>query len=203
MKFVVMTGGTAGLGQVAAQRISAVPDTRLLVGARTTSPGLFDTAPLDLSRLASVRDFAATLSATKIDVLVLNAGVQLATNANRTEDGFETNFAVNHLAHYLLLRSLLPQLADDATVVITTSDTHDPKTNSFGAPRDLDPESLAHPASPGRFRAGFRAYSASKLCNILTVRALAPRSRDCASSPTTPASPQEPHSNATGRRGRA
>jgi NAD(P)-dependent dehydrogenase (short-subunit alcohol dehydrogenase family) len=175
MRTVVMTGGTAGLGQVAARRIDAEPDTRLLVGTRSASP--FETLPLDLSRLASVREFAhattETLGGARIDALVLNAGVQLATNENRTEGGFETTFAVNHLAHYLLLRSLLDNLADDATVVITTSDTHDPATNSFGAPRELDVEALAHPTSPGGFKAGFQAYSASKLCNILTARALA------------------------------
>src|SRR5262249_37306214 len=61
------------------------------------------------------------------------------------------------------------------TVVITTSDTHDPRVNPLGAPKQLDPERLAHPRSQGRtgFVAGFRAYSASKLCNLLTARALA------------------------------
>jgi NAD(P)-dependent dehydrogenase (short-subunit alcohol dehydrogenase family) len=45
----------------------------------------------------------------------------------------------------------------------------------MGAPRDLDPELLAHPPTDGKtgFGAGFRAYSASKLCNLLTARALA------------------------------
>ena len=175
MRTVVMTGGTAGLGLVAARRIAAEPGTRLLLGTRTTGPG--ETLPLDLARLASVRDFARavpkTLGTTPIDALVLNAGIQQATNGNRTEDGFETTFAVNHLGHYLLLRMLLPSLAEDATVVITTSDTHDPKTNSFGAPQDLDPAALAHPSTRGGFTAGFRAYAASKLCNLLTARALA------------------------------
>jgi hypothetical protein len=68
-------------------------------------------------------------------------------------------FGVNHLAHDLLLRLLLPKLAYGATVVLTTSDTHDPKTNPL-APKQLYPEQLAHP--PGRrrrmgFSAGFRA----------------------------------------------
>ncbi len=177
MTTVVMTGGTAGLGQVAAQRINAKPKTTLLIGSRTAGP--LETSPLDLSRLASVREFAVatteTLGATRIDVLVLNAGIQLASNEHRTEDGFETTFAVNHLAHYVLLRLLLPTLADHATVMITTSDTHDLRTNSLAAPRDLDPEALAHPPVDGRtgFVAGFRAYAASKLCNLLTARALA------------------------------
>jgi NAD(P)-dependent dehydrogenase (short-subunit alcohol dehydrogenase family) len=173
-----MTGGTSGLGQVAAQRITAAPDTRLLIGARTSREP-FETLRLDLTKLASVRQFAQatheTLGANPIHALVLNAGVQVPDINHRTEDGFETTFAANHLAHYLLLRLLLPRLADDATVIITTSDTHDPETNPMGAPKSLDPELLAHPRPDGKsgFRAGFRAYAASKLCNLLTARALA------------------------------
>ena len=169
MKTVVMTGGTAGLGQVAAQRIAAVPETRLVLGARGERPG---TLPLDLARLASVREFADAVDAPGVDVLVLNAGTQQPTNDTTTEDGFETTFVVNHLAHYLLLRLLQPKLSATATVVITTSDTHDPKTNSFAAPRELDPQALARPGGGG-FKGGFQAYSAAKLCNILTARALA------------------------------
>ncbi len=164
VKTVVMTGGTTGLGQVAAQRLG---DARLILGARTEKPG---TLPLDLTRLASVRAFAEAVDAPSIDTLILNAGTQQPTNATTTEDGFETTFSVNHLAHYLLLRLLQPRLT--GTVVITTSDTHDPKTNAFAAPRDLDPEALARPGGGG-FKAGFQAYAASKLCNILTARALA------------------------------
>jgi NAD(P)-dependent dehydrogenase (short-subunit alcohol dehydrogenase family) len=130
MKTVVMTGGTSGLGQVAAQQIFETPDTRLLLGAGAKRETAIETWPLDLSRLARVRAFAQameeTRGATQIDALVLNAGTQFATNDRGTEDGFATTFAVNHLAHYLLLRLLLPKLAHGATVVITTSDTHDP-----------------------------------------------------------------------------
>lgn len=175
---VVMTGGTSGLGQAAAGRIRSAPDTRLLVGARPSLASI-GTWPLELASLASVREFAAAvtdeLGATDIDTLVLNAGTQFSDLNHRTQDGYETTFAVNHLAHYLLLRLLLPKLADSATVILTTSDTHDPKTNPLGAPRDLDPELLAHPPTDGKtgFGAGFRAYAASKLCNLLTARALA------------------------------
>jgi NAD(P)-dependent dehydrogenase (short-subunit alcohol dehydrogenase family) len=52
--------------------------------------------------------------------LVLNAATQFGNVDQRTEDGFETTFAVNHLAHYLLLPLLRPRLADGAIVVITT-----------------------------------------------------------------------------------
>ena len=65
-------------------------------------------------------------------------------------------FGVNHLAHDLLLRLLLPKLAYGATVVITTSDTHDPKTNPL-APKQLYPEQLIHPA--GADGSGFQLDS--------------------------------------------
>ena len=180
MKTVVMTGGTAGLGEVGAQQISRNPNTRLIIGARASrAPTGVTVLPLDLARLASVRAFADAvldrLDCAGIDALVLNAGTQFPNVDERTEDGFETTFAVNHLAHYLLLRLLLPKLAEHARVVITTSDTHDPKTNPIAPPLHADAELLAHPdhRTERRFIAGFRAYSASKLCNLLTARALA------------------------------
>jgi NAD(P)-dependent dehydrogenase (short-subunit alcohol dehydrogenase family) len=185
MTTIVMTGGTSGLGQIAAQRMAGVPGTRVLVGARGSASGAIETLPLDLTRLTSVREFAGALAKslgdTPIDALVLNAGVQFPNIDQRTEDGFEAMFGVNHLAHYLLLRLLLGKVADGATVVITTSDTHDPKMVPMG-PKALDPELSAHPKpqeKPTGFTDGFKAYASSKLCNLLTARALA-CSRDAA-----------------------
>lgn len=176
MTTVVMTGATAGLGEVAAQVIFHTPDTQLIVGARGHGPAGITTVPLDLARLQSVREFAQgvrdRLGPTQIDVLVLNAGTQYPGIDQRTEDGFETTFAVNHLAHYLLLRLLSPKLAQGATVVITTSDTHDSALNPM-APKELDPEKLARPKGKPASLSGFRAYSASKLCNLMTARAFA------------------------------
>jgi NAD(P)-dependent dehydrogenase (short-subunit alcohol dehydrogenase family) len=175
MKTVVMTGGTAGFGAFAAQRISNTPDTKLILGARDTKNSSIDALPLDLAHLANVRSFVQALTkkldGTKIDILILNAGAQFGNTKQRTEDGFESTFAINHLAHYLLLRLLTPSLAQNATVVITTSDVHDPKMNPLG-PKKLDPETLAHPEGKGKgFIPGFRAYSSSKLCDLLTARA--------------------------------
>lgn len=174
-----MTGGTSGLGEVAARQIAGTPATRLVLGARRGARSAIETLPLDLARLASVREFAQrVIQGTGdglIDGLVLNAGIQFPNLDQRTEDGFETTFAVNHLAHYLLLQLLLPRLAQGATVVITTSDTHDPKDNPMG-PKELDPELLAYPPSRSHrtgLSAGFRAYAASKLCDLLMARGLA------------------------------
>jgi NAD(P)-dependent dehydrogenase (short-subunit alcohol dehydrogenase family) len=175
MKTVVMTGGTAGFGAVAAKRISDTPNTKLILGARDTKNSSIDVLPLDLELLSNVRSFVQALTAkldgTKIDILILNAGAQFGNTRQRTEDGFESTFAINHLAHYLLLKLLTTSLAKNATVVITTSDVHDPKMNPLG-PKKLDPETLAHPNGKGNgFIPGFRAYSSSKLCDLLTARA--------------------------------
>lgn len=174
MRTVVMTGGTSGLGAVTAAELAREADTRLILGSRGCVP------PLDLTRLASVRTFAAEVLSRvdRIDALVLNAGVLSADADGRTADGYETTFAVNHLSHYLLLRLLLDRLADGARVVLTTSGTHDPAQKaSLPTPRHADARLLAHPdQDPDRDAnagvAARRAYTASKLCAVLTARAL-------------------------------
>jgi NAD(P)-dependent dehydrogenase (short-subunit alcohol dehydrogenase family) len=177
VKTVVMTGGTAGFGAVAAKRIFKTPNTKLILGARDTRSSSIETLPLDLARLEDVRSFVQALTkkldGAKIDILILNAGAQFGNTKQRTGDGFESTFAINHLAHYLLLRLLTPSLAKGATIVITTSDVHDPKMVPFG-PKELDSEALAHPKDDDKgFMPGLRAYASSKLCDLLTARAFA------------------------------
>ncbi|MDG4767704.1 SDR family NAD(P)-dependent oxidoreductase [Solwaraspora sp. WMMD406] len=193
MKTIVMTGGTSGFGAETRMRLVTQPGTQVLSGTRSvvpggpdTAPGDSDTLPLDLARLDSVRAFAQAvtdrLDGTPIDALVLNAGLSFRTGDRRTVDGFETTFAVNHLGHYLLIRLLMPYLAPKATVVVTTSGTHDPDHGTLlpTPPRHANARLLARPETdPERDTdprsAGGRAYTSSKLCNVLTVRALATR----------------------------
>lgn len=179
MSATVMTGGTSGFGAIAAERISGADGMLLVHGARhAASTG--EVLPLDLSSLDSVRAFATAVleRSDRIDALVLNAGMIRSDVAARTVDGFETTFAVNHLAHYLLLRLLLPALADRAVVVATTSGTHDPATGAgMVPPRHADAGSLAHPERDPDLdshprKAGQHAYTASKLCTVLTMRML-------------------------------
>ncbi|MFI6900644.1 SDR family NAD(P)-dependent oxidoreductase [Nonomuraea sp. NPDC050394] len=195
---MVMTGGTSGFGTTAAARLTR-GGARLILGARRPVPGS-ESIPLDLTDLASVRAFATSVRerlaeppgtpgtpdtpdtpGTRVDALVLNAGLIRPDVAGRSADGFETTFAVNHLAHYLLIRLLLPTLADGAIVVLTTSGTHDPATGAgLTPPRHADADLLAHPdRDPGRDprprKAGEHAYTASKLCAVLTARELSGR----------------------------
>lgn len=181
MSTMVMTGGTSGFGAIAAERLQRADGARLILGARGPTSAA-ESLPLELAELDSVRAFAAAVRArlgdTPINAVVCNGGVIRPDVTERTVDGFETTFAVNHLAHYLLLRLLLPALADGAIVVLTTSGTHDPATGAgLATPRHAGAELLAHPdrdpdidAKPSK--AGEHAYTASKLCAVLTVRSL-------------------------------
>lgn len=177
-RVVVMTGVTAGLGAHALEDIASRPDMRVIIGARGSgrrAPAGVEVIPLDLASLASVRQFAEAvmwrLAGTRIDILVLNAGMQSPTNEGRSADGYELTFAVNHLAHYLLARLLLPCMAEHGRLIITTSETHDPAVTPI-APKTLEPHRLAYPDKNG-FGSGIRAYAASKLCNLLTAQSFA------------------------------
>ena len=179
---IVMTGATAGIG-AAAVPLLAGASTRLIVGARSESVAAAETLSLDLASLASVRGFAvaviAALGDTRIDALVLNAGMQRPDVAARSAEGHELTFATNHLGHHLLLRLLTPHLSDGARIVITSSGTHDPAEKTpVPPPRHADAALLADPErdpqrDPNPITAGMRAYSTSKLCNLLTARHLA------------------------------
>jgi NAD(P)-dependent dehydrogenase (short-subunit alcohol dehydrogenase family) len=96
-------------------------------------PGKLDLIHLDNNSLASVRAGAADfLSKSSIlNVLVNNAGVMM-TPEGRTQDGFETQFGVNHLAHFLLFQLLKPTLLASATpafasrvINVSSSSHHD------------------------------------------------------------------------------
>ncbi|WP_421849219.1 SDR family NAD(P)-dependent oxidoreductase [Novosphingobium sp.] len=184
---VVMTGATSGIGLKAAERLLSLPDMQLIVGARDPdrAPAILrrkaQLITLDLADLGSVASFAhEARKLGKINVLALNAGVQNVKDT-RTADGFEATFAVNHLAHFHLVQALQGDLRPSGRVVITASGTHDPaeKTGMPG-PRHADAQLLAYPETdPDRdakpVTAGRRAYTASKLCNVLMARELARR----------------------------
>jgi NAD(P)-dependent dehydrogenase (short-subunit alcohol dehydrogenase family) len=183
---LVMTGATSGIGLAAMRALLARGVRQPVIGVRNPANipldlvKRVDARALDLNSLASVRAFAAGLEATPIEALVLNAGGQVSDVA-KSADGFERTFAVNHLAHYLLARLLLPQMAKSGRIILTASGTHDPERKTgMPPPKHADAHKLANPAiDPERDvsagTAGRRAYSASKLCNVMTGRELAVR----------------------------
>jgi NAD(P)-dependent dehydrogenase (short-subunit alcohol dehydrogenase family) len=123
-----------------------------------------DTFVADFASLESVRGLAAELRSRldRIDVLVNNAG-GVHDKRVLTADGFETTFAVNHLAGFLLTELLkdLVVAAAPSRIVFTASDSHYMGTMDFD---DLG------------FAQGYaimKAYGRSKLANVLYTRSLA------------------------------
>jgi NAD(P)-dependent dehydrogenase (short-subunit alcohol dehydrogenase family) len=185
-----MTGATGGIGLAAAERLVSEPGIELTIGARrpTALPlsltGRVRALELDLADLDSVRAFADEAGALgPIDSFIGNAGMQVGKPA-LSRQGFDLTFATNHLAHYLLLRMLQPSMAQRGRVILTSSGTHDPVLKTgMPAPRHARAEWLAHPERDPQHdgsagTAGRRAYSASKLCNVMTIREAAVRWQD-------------------------
>lgn len=124
---IVMTGGTSGIGAEALNKITENERATVFVGARNANRTLLNgakTLTLDLSSLDSVRVFAENVLESiyphKIDLLILNAGVQADKNSEVGADGFNLTFTINHLCHYLLMRLLLPHIADNGKILITS-----------------------------------------------------------------------------------
>ena len=134
---------------------------------RAESPSVAsDSLLCDFADQAAVRRLAEDLLRTcpRIDVLVNNAGA-VFSRRTVTPDGIEATFAVNHLAGFLLTELLLDRLRESAParIVFTSSEGHQCGT------LDLDDIGFEHGYSI------MRAYSRSKLANVLTARHLARR----------------------------
>lgn len=120
----------------------------------------------DLNALASVREAARAVLeiGAEVQCLINNAGI-VSMSAQRSADGFERVFAVNHLAHHLLTQLLMPRMRSGARVINVASCAHVKGT--------LDLGQVADPLSkPYRAQA---AYAQSKLANVLHAFALARR----------------------------
>src|SRR5690606_19350461 len=124
-KRIVVTGANGGLGREIARQLAQRGATVVLTsrdaqkGADARADVLQDVPDanlavelLDLGSLVSVRAFAERVTAGgDLDGLVANAGV-MALPHRPTEDGFETQFGVNHLGHFALTGLLLPALLE-------------------------------------------------------------------------------------------
>jgi NAD(P)-dependent dehydrogenase (short-subunit alcohol dehydrogenase family) len=120
---------------------------------------------LNLLKLSSVKQFADTFLARhdQLHILMNNAGVMMCP-FGLSEDGIETQFATNHVAHYYLTQLLLPVLEKSAPsrVVNVSSIGH---RIPF---KQLNLDTISDPATYNRVI----HYSKSKTCNILFTREL-------------------------------
>lgn len=92
-----------------------------------TNLGELVTIELDLASLTSVRNCANSLlkDEARIDLLINNAGVMMCPKSY-TDDGYEMQFATNHLGHFLLTLMLLPKIVQSpaARIVNVSSMAH-------------------------------------------------------------------------------
>ena len=179
-KRCVVTGATSGIGYATVEALLGLGAELVFVGrnpGRTAAAAkAFESAAeeagapppqqelADLSRMAEVADLASRLadSGKPIDALVNCAGVYTAKRT-LTAEGLEMQFAVNHLAPFLLTTKLLPAMSAGSRIATVSSGSH-----YYGWMRWNDLSLRGH-------YLGLWAYEQSKLANVLFSYELARR----------------------------
>jgi NAD(P)-dependent dehydrogenase (short-subunit alcohol dehydrogenase family) len=170
-KTVLITGASAGIGKAAARALAGMGASvfmmsrdrsrgeaaRSEIAAATGNPRI-EFLACDLSRPAEVRAAADAFLAghDRLDVLINNAAI-IPYRRTKTADGLETQFAVNHLAYFLLTDRLLDRLRASAPsrIVLLSSGLHRRADINFD---DLQSEKSYR---------GMKVYGRTKLMNLL------------------------------------
>ena len=178
-KTVLVTGATDGIGKETARRLAEM-GARVFVAGRNPEKGAIAVRDIatntgtdrteflqaDLSVQADVRGLAKAVRerTDRLDVLVNNAGV-IMFRREETRDGIEMTFGLNHLNYFLLTHELLDLLkaSAPARIVSVASIAH------RRAVIDLNDLQLTNGFG------SWKAYSRSKLANIMFTYALARR----------------------------
>lgn len=173
-KFAVITGASSGIGVETARALAAT-GIKLFLPVRNREKaeaalrGFFDPERMELidmdhSSLESVRAGAEGILAKtdKINILVENAGIMAVPDLQHSKDGYELQFATNHLSHFLLFQLLKPALLAASTtelqsrVVVVSSAGH--RGSGLNDPGNYNFERGGYD--------GWAAYSQSKTANI-------------------------------------
>ena len=184
-KSALVTGGNAGIGFETCRGLLEA-GFHVILCARTQSKAddaiaqLLEHSPsgstaepliMDLADLASVRRAANVVLGhqRKLSVCVLNAGI-MALPWKRTVDGFEQQWQVNVLGHFLFCRMVLPMMTEQGgRIVHVSSGAH----RRHPTPIDYQRLRVEHQSDEAYDR--WFAYGRSKLANILFSNELARR----------------------------
>ncbi|CAF1426223.1 unnamed protein product [Adineta steineri] len=179
-KTVIITGSNSGVGKYTAIEL-AKRGAHVILACRDrkrTEKALKEICKLsgsnnveieivDLASLKSIQECAKRLRGrlSKLDVLINNAGVMMASE--KSVDGYEIHFAVNHLGHFLFTNLLLDLMknASSARIINVSSISH----AFLNITINWDDINFTKPYWK------FNAYSHSKLANILFTNELARR----------------------------
>jgi len=127
-KNVIVTGGYAGIGKETARVFALIGAHVFVVGRdvpkankavedlkKETGKDHITAMEVDLASFESIREFAEQFNQLNIPLhyLILNAGIMACPFA-KTKDGFESQFGVNGLGHFLLANLLVPRLIEGA-----------------------------------------------------------------------------------------
>jgi retinol dehydrogenase-14 len=178
-KVCLITGATSGIGKATAMGLANMGASVVMVG-RDRSRGeaalveikegsanaSVDLMLADLSSQEDIRRLADEFKEAypRLDVLVNNAGVYRSERVT-TADGLEMTFAINHLAHFLLTNLLLDVLKASAPSRIVNVASGEQRNGAI----DLDDLQGENGYK------GAKAYSQSKLANVLFTYELARR----------------------------
>ncbi len=139
-KTAIVTGASGGIGLETARALASA-GARVVLTARSREKGeqaidtIKNASPeadvlfqeLELGSLESVRNFADSFfkAFDRLDILIANAGV-MCPPLGRTKEGFEQQFGINHLGHFVLVCRLAPLLLKSAPsrVVMVSSAAH-------------------------------------------------------------------------------
>ena len=178
-KTAIVTGANSGMGMATVRALSDM-GAKVIMLCRSEKRGTEALEKLssekyrdlelilcDLGNYDSIRAFANIVRRgyDHIDILVNNAGF-ISLDRQETGEGLERQFGINHIGHFLLTMSLLDLMGDGGRIVNVASGAH--KTGKI----HFDDINLTK---------GFnviKAYSQSKLANVLFTRELARRVKD-------------------------
>ena len=186
----IVSGSNTGIGFVTAREL-ARKGANVVVAARSAEKGNDAVArinkaiqgvkgagsavflPLDLNSFENVRKFASNFRGkfSRLDMLVLNAGVW-PNKYSSTADGYEQTIGVNHLAHFLLVKMLMPLIRLSKTRVVTVSSALEKQSYPDGIRFDTF---KYDPAKYEKSYFSLTSYGHSKLANVLFSHELARR----------------------------
>ena len=151
-------------------------DSSAVTTSHTVDASQFEGRPLELTDFASIRALVAEIQSMvvggqwQVMAVLDNAGLQV-NSRQLTESGLERTFHANHLGTFYLTSLLVPVLqahplpgGEPCRIVIVSSNSH--RSGRMYSPIFQDPQEIAYPPDDSNF-VGFRAYTSSKLCNLL------------------------------------